>query len=161
MGSNADAPLSGDFRYIGYPLHGKKHSSLLSKMEFKKVLEKSEDYQAIVRTELRAANRVSEAHLANRKTKSQIAKLWRSVLANDRKVWGIVRQKAMHAHQRRQVALRLYRHILAEKLETDSEWKRQYDREDEGADRLMDDYRRDLEGIDVEAVMNEAKNGET
>jgi hypothetical protein len=147
-----DAPFRGKMPRIGYPLHGKKHSPLLQKEEFKKILEGSKEYQQVVEREKGIGVKVSVLHKANRELKAMIAASWKKVVANDRRVWGQARLKALNAHHRRSIALRLYRNELAERLNRESPtFKGQYDR-DEATEDMVADYAKEIEGIDLEGI---------
>jgi hypothetical protein len=144
MPGNA-TPLPGNPRYIGYPLTGKKHSPLIPKAAFEKILAKDPDYQRMVKLEMDIADAVMAVSAENKVFKREINQLYRKVVTNDRKVWGNVRQKAAFAHARRSCALRIYRHALADALTRGGEWKNSYDtQDDEGGLNLTDDYQKDI-----------------
>lgn len=150
-----DSPFRPKNLKIGYPLHGKKHSSLLGKEEFAKILEKDKDYQHIVDLERKITEVVSAAHKRNREIKARIAALWRQVIQNDKKVWGQARIKQLRYHQRRTVALRIYRHELARRLSADSQsgWVQQYDKSEEITEEVASSYEKELEGLRVDELM--------
>lgn len=136
-------------KYLGYPLEGKKHSPALPKGDFEVVLEKDPDYQRLSDMELRIADQVKEMGIENKAMKAEIERLWKSIVENDKKSWGKIRQKASYAHSRRTMSLRIYRNTLSKRLSQAGSWSNTHDvNDDPGSIALTGEYQADFEPDD-------------